>query len=91
MEAGEASRGEPGGVLLRMVDRKSEADWGRRLVLLVRIGKESSDCERGSVVGEKRMEDAPGRGFWDPERDRIMEEAARGGDWTGEGVWTASS
>lgn len=74
VEAGEASRGEPGGVLLRMVDRKSEADWGRRPVLLVRIGKENSDCERGSVVGEERMEDA-----------------ARGGDWTGEGVWTASS
>lgn len=51
------------------------------------IGKESFDCERGFVVGEKRMEEVLGCGFWDLERDCIMEEVVRGGDWIGEGVW----
>ena len=44
VDAGEADRGEPGGVeLLRRVDRKRDADCGRRLALFVRIGRENSD------------------------------------------------
>ena len=95
VDAGEADRGEPGGVaLLRRVDRKREADCGRRLALFVRTGSANSDCESGSCVVVRSIEDAPGRGFCGPAiaRPGITGDAAIGGDWTvGEGALMASS